>query len=201
MNAVLKRPLAVFAIALLTSSAAMAETINFDEFGSSFVGPSFTSGSLSFAGTTDLVGVWIDAPENGYAYNGTPYLLDGFASQLTVSRSDSAGFTLDSFEMALGWYQPITSAIVNVTYELVAGGTSSALLSLTDAYATFSPGLAITKATFDLAGAPDGYISMDNVNITVTAVPAVPEPGTYVLLSAGLGLMWVLARRRGRRGV
>lgn len=189
---VLKKSISAAGMALLTNGAAMAEIVTFNEFGRPFQGSGFTSGGLAFAGTSGLEGVWTAGPTNGYANNFTPYLLDGFGSQLTITRSNLAAFTLDSFEMALGWDQSVRSASINVTYALAAGGTSSSMLALTDRYATFSPGLAIFKATFDLTGAPDGYISMDNISINVTAVP---EPDTYALLIAGMVAVAGIARR------
>ena len=41
---------------------------------------------------------------------------------------------------------------------------------------------------------------MDNlrVSVTTTGVPAVPEPETYAMLLAGLGLLLVVARRGNR---
>ena len=170
----------------------MAETVTFDEFGSSFQGTTpFSSGSLTFSSSSNVLGVWTSAPSVG-PFNGTPYLLDGFGGQMTMNRTDLGDFTLNSFEMALGWYQPVASATVTVTYYLAAGGTSTASLALdTSNFATFTPGVAIKKATFDLSGAPDGYISLDNINVN-----AVPEPGTWALMIGGLAVVGGMARRR-----
>jgi hypothetical protein len=47
------------------------------------------------------------------------------------------------------------------------------------------------KVTGDVAGAPNGFY-------TFTAVSAVPEPGTYAMLMAGIGIVGLLVMRRRR---
>lgn len=42
-----------------------------------------------------------------------------------------------------------------------------------------------------------GYIYLDNVSVTVQTAP-VPEPATYAMLLAGLGMLGAVARRRAR---
>jgi hypothetical protein len=80
------------------------------------------------------------------------------------------------------------------------GGQKVVTCDLTDAFQTFTPGVRVTKATFDLSNLPDGYISMDNI----APVP-VPEAAAPALLLAGLALFpglrpWArpAACRRGR---
>jgi hypothetical protein len=52
-----------------------------------------------------------------------------------------------------------------------------AMLEINDV--TFTPGLAIKIATFDLSAAPGGWISMDNINIS-----AVPKAGSWMMWGA-----------------
>jgi len=192
-----KKSLAVAAIALLLAGTSMAEVVNFNEFTDSFqTTGGFTSGSLSFAPVSgiDVLGVWTTAPDVG-AFNGTPYLLDGFGDTFSVARTDAGVFTLDSFDAALGWFQSHEDgATISVTYDLAAGGQSTVVYTLGSGFATFAPGLEITQATFDLGGAGDGYISLDNIAVT----SAVPEPGSSSLLLAGLGVIGLVQRRRAR---
>jgi hypothetical protein len=44
--------------------------------------------------------------------------------------------------------------------------------------------------------APEPILLLDNVSISSAAVAAVPEPGTYALMFAGLGIMGFVAKRR-----
>lgn len=192
----MKRIVTVAAFALLCVRPAVAEVVDFNEFTSSFQGvPSFTSGSLTFALSSglDYLGVWTTPPDKG-AYDGTPYLLDAAPDNFVIRRTDAAAFSLGSFDVALGWYQAASTGSIRVTYDLVSGGRTSVVYGITSDFATIRPGLSITAATFDLAGAP-GYISLDNVYVNT-----VPEPSTPLLLAAGLGLGLLVRRSASGHG-
>jgi len=191
-NRLVGRVLMAMALTAGMADMARAELITFDEFSGSFQGSApFTSGSLTFSSSSGFVGVWTSPPNVG-AYNGTPYLLDAFVGQLTVSRTDSTPFVLSSFDIALGWFQPGTNLNMDITYFLNGGGTASGVLPLTLAYQNFSPGLSVTSVQFDISDSPNGYISLDNIEIA-----EVPEPSTLLLL--GTGLLAGARRLRRRR--
>lgn len=112
-----------------------------------------------------------------------------------MMRIDAGVFTLNSFEMALGWYtSALTSVEIGVTYDLAGGGTQTDMLSLDHNFNLFSPGLDITGATFDLSSLTDyGYISLDNIDVDGSTVP---EPGTIMLMGVSLlGLGFVRRRK------
>lgn len=48
----------------------------------------------------------------------------------------------------------------------------------------------------NLSGASDTSVFVDNVRLTFTPVSAVPEPESYAMMLAGLGLLATIARRR-----
>lgn len=50
----------------------------------------------------------------------------------------------------------------------------------------------IAESVYGMAGTMDGY----PLSQTITLAPAVPEPGTYAMLLAGIGLMGLKLRRR-----
>ncbi|MDN5753208.1 MAG: PEP-CTERM sorting domain-containing protein [Nitrosospira sp.] len=85
--------------------------------------------------------------------------------------SELTGFTLDSAPSS-------GPRNLNFTGELADQGTTTATFNLSP----FDPGAGNT-ATF-----------------TLTQVPTIPEPETYAMLLAGLGLMGGMARRRNRKG-
>ena len=192
----MKKLLSAAAVALFASQAAQAEVVNFNEFTSSFQGPTaFSSGSLTFTpgASSFALGVWTTAPTQG-PFDGTPYLLDGFADVFTVTAAGGAAFKLDSFSAALGWYTAGTPRPISVTYTLAGGGTSVATYTLTDTFTNFTPGLDITSATFDMGGL-GGYMSLDDVTVN-----SVPEPTPAMMMLAGLVLAGLVGRRRASRG-
>jgi hypothetical protein len=177
---------------LAVAGAAQAQIVTFDEVTTSFQGTgAFSSGPLNFANPNFALGVWTSAPTEG-DYNGTPYLLDGFFGTLSIT-ADTPTFFLQSYDIAIGWYQPTSAVNMDVTYHLAAGGTMTGVLNLALNYQTISVGEWITKVEFDINDSPDGYISMDNI---VVEVGVVPEPGTWAMLAAGLVAVGAAARRR-----
>ena len=180
------------AVALFACQAAQAEVVDFNEFATSFQDTgAFSSGSLTFTPVTadTALGVWTTAPNSG-PFDGTPYLLDGFSDLFTVTATGGAAFKLDSFSAALGWYTSGTPASISVTYTLAGGGTSASTYTLTDNFTTFTPGLAVTSATFDMGGL-SSYMSLDDVTVS-----SVPEPAPATLMLSGLVLAGLAARRR-----
>lgn len=190
------RLLLAAAVAATLATGARAETVDFDEFDTDFVGPDpFTSGSLQFSTTGPLLGVSTQPPDRG-DYNGTPYLLTGYTGTLTVRRIDGGAFALDSFDAALGWYERRFLVQLPVTYHLADGSDLSGLLNLTRRYRTYTPGVTVTSVDFAIGAVRGGYLSMDNLQIAVPQAAAVPEPATWALFALGGVAVAGAARRR-----
>jgi hypothetical protein len=127
-------------------------------------------------------------------------VLENNASSLTFTNSTfasaSAGFTLDSLFL---YDDKSSNTTVTITGTTLAGTT----VVVTQAIAkgtggtyslvgTLLEGVALSSVTIY---STQGKLAIDN--ITVTAL-AVPEPSSYAMLLAGLGMMGFIARRRTR---
>src|SRR5262245_16327418 len=205
---------ALFVVA--TIGSAQAATITFEDQGFVPTPPfnadprngDLTSGGFFF----DMAGpnpVYQLANNSAGIDNGTTYLVtEGTPSQVTFSPSGGGPFALKSFDYA-EWQERATAHQINVTGNLIGGGTATPTPLVLDLDLN-SSGPDFQQAIFNSAwtnlasvvlvgtGATFGslnYFAIDNINVEVGAVP-VPEPGTLTLLGLGFAC---LMRRRDRR--
>ncbi|MHA4871417.1 PEP-CTERM sorting domain-containing protein [Duganella sp. PWIR1] len=185
------------AAALLCASSAQAATIfsdNFDNDVLALNSTSFLGGwTVSGGGTVDTIGpgLYDVFPLNGHYID-----LDGSngaTGLFSKSFVATAGTTYTATFQLAGNHRGYGDDTVAVNFGSASG---SYTLSSGDAFGshtlTFT---AVTNSAFSLSFKNSGgdYVGglLDNVSVT-----AVPEPTTYAMLLAGLGLMGAVARRR-----
>ena len=139
---------------------------------------------------SDFTLTWIQAPQN---------LVTGAITYSAATASDPwtavtgieltiAGHTYSSAEVGFISYdygaQYVGGQVNGV--DDARGGTNDFLLGVAPGYFSF---MYVSDQSF-------GFFQPRNLSISVAEVSAVPEPETYVMLLAGLGLLGVATRRR-----
>lgn len=196
----MKKLLAIAAAALLPTLAQAAPPVFADDFNGNTYGlnKTPTGWSILDRGTVDVVGT------GGFGYlcaagGGMCIDLDGSSGDagiLSRNLSLTAGTTYTAYFDIAGSQRGGSESL------LVSFGTATLLL---DPLASGSPwttySLTFTPTasgsfglTFNNAGGDNMGAMLDNVSVV-----AVPEPESYALLLAGLGLMGTVARRRARK--
>ncbi len=187
----------------LASSAATAQSQSYEisyegVYGN---GQQIASNHGSIAGVIDVLNTtpggsrltfWADS------YSGRPAAYSGDGSIGLIMLTPAAGrtVTLDSFFLG-GW--PNTNR--NISYSVDDLATPELDISVNAAFVSGATGLVVTPALTSAAGlrisfGPDGYNGgINNIAFSVTAVP---EPESFVMLLAGLGLVGAIARRNRR---
>ena len=178
----------------LTHAAAPIFSDNFDSYAANQLNwnPPASSGWTVSDGTVDLVGAGGTDLIPG---NGRYVDLDGSTSNsgLFSNNVDLAGGTTYTLSFDLGGSHRGSTETVNVNFGSTA---ASYTLNSADPFSTvtlnFTPG---SNGSYDISyqnlGGDNVGALLDNVSVS-----AVPEPETYAMLLAGLGLMGFIARRR-----
>lgn len=201
------KPLTLTALAaffLATPAIASTNVVTFEDLPLYQPAPSFTSGGFTFASTWyggiyDNEVIHLDGVK---VYNGSQYLIWGWGPNgvLSINRTDNTTFDLTSLDLGNSYYTH-SSGTVTLTADYAAGGSFSTNLTLTDSFQRFNLGLK-GLSQVRISGLDDGegegyrvgYTALDNFNVA-----AVPEPETYAMLLAGLGVVTAATKRRKYR--
>jgi hypothetical protein len=112
----------------------------------------------------------------------------------TTFASASSGFYLESLYLYDG---KTSNSVVTITGTLIDGSTVTVTTTVSkgtgETYSlsgTSLDGVALSAVTITTT---QGKLAIDNI---IVATAAVPEPASYVMLLAGLGMMGFIARRR-----
>ncbi len=134
---------------------------------------------------------------NSIAWGGSA--TTGYFSEITFTANNANDtVTLQSFDF--GSYQNANRgsqvSIHDLSGSLLWNGGS---FNVAATALNFSPSISNVGGLLLRWGA-DGYdVGIDNVNYAVSSVTAVPEPETYAMMLAGLGLLGFAARRRKQK--
>lgn len=190
--------------AALATSGAQAQVIDFDELAHDgfFTGSqTIVSDGFTFDGSfgyDDQLGVWgRNSSSQADAGNAAVFINYG-NSIITMSQARGGAFDFTSIDFA-DVYNQGNSSTFQFTFNYAAGGSSSGQITLDNLAGlqtfTFNQSGLSSVSWQNIAG-DGGWGQFDNVNISPITAP-VPEPETYALMLAGLGLVaWVARRRR-----
>lgn len=183
-------------IACLNAPALAAVDFNSNSLSTlPLAGGTVVSGDYSFA-SSQPVGVINGASYSSFGVsNGTNMLVFSNQSALTITRTDSGLFNMSSIDVGrwLG-LSPGNPAQLNITGHASSGDVlvTASLSSSSFATVATSGFVSLSSLTLSMSGySSSAYSAIDNL-----AVTAVPEPETYAMLLAGLGLISLAARRR-----
>ena len=193
------KKLAVVATLLLGSSLthAAAFSDNFNSYAADQLNwiPPASSGWTVGSGTVDLIGV--GGVFDFLPGNGSYVDLDGStnSSGLFSNSVNLTGGTAYTLSFDLAGSQRGTPETVDVNFGSMA---ASYTLASTDLFSTHT--LSFTPGTTGSYGFSYQNLGGDNVGALLdnVSVSAVPEPETYAMFLAGLGLMGFIARRRSK---
>lgn len=197
---------AVAAAALFTASVASAATVDFEVAGAPDSSVSLTkelgAGCLPFSGCD------LSASLASPAYTGTL----GVGQSATFNFIDFAvapGFTIDEnykIDATLAFLSPTANPVstggkasydhFNFFGSVVTGGDLVWDWKTQSQTVTDAAGDVFTVKFNDLAGFTAGSTVADTVTITLDSIAAVPEPASWALMIAGLGLTGYALRRR-----
>lgn len=175
------------------ATGAIAYNSNFADFGGSFgfPGTPFTRGDVTYASNQNLT----VGPGTGYSIgNVLTVMSNNYWSPLTATINEAPQYSLLGFDAA------VTSGPVSITVTTNQNSYSFNSLTLGNGSPEFTfegfkatgSGEYFTGFRIDTLGG--GYLP--GVTNVAVGVSAVPEPETYGMLVAGLGLLGFMARRR-----
>ena len=187
----------------LSAAAAQASIIDFNTHPFDGGNPILESG-FTFNFNAAGWGVFSSGACCNLNYNGTAALYadgdrSGSNASSVMSLTGGGTFSVSAFDAASYWNG--ATGTLNVIGNIFGGGTVSASFGVNSTFQSFSlTGFNNLVSLQFQDSASGGFLSapgfgVDNINLDPSAVP---EPETYAMMLAGLGLLGFVARRRKR---
>ncbi|WP_292992543.1 PEP-CTERM sorting domain-containing protein [Nitrosomonas sp.] len=149
------------------------------------------------------------------AWNGTDYAM--FSPSLTFNLASNEPFSLNGLDLVM-WQAGYGETQATITGNFVGGGSISQSVGLDATALNSDIQIGNDFTHHDLTGFTNlasvtitkdttNFLAIDNINVTLPPVfipdpdpvSPVPEPSTYAMLLAGLGLVGFMVRRRNRQ--
>jgi hypothetical protein len=194
---IFKKAAAASALAVLACGSASAAVITFDDFYSE-AGASHYLPILTYANSSYTADGYTFASSGGvvvhHAVVGSLLSLDstlGASIGVTTTLSSGGNFSLSSLDLTA-----LTKETVTFTAVTAAGATVQESFTSKFGTSTFNftnPAFADVKS---VSWTQSSNILKDYAVDNVTLAAAVPEPATYAMLFAGLGLLGFMGRRK-----
>ena len=139
------------------------------------------------------------------AWNGTDYAM--FSPSLTFSLASNEPFSLNGLDLVM-WQVGYGETEAIITGNFVGGGSITHSVALDDTASNSNIRIGNDFIHYDLTRFTNlasvtitkdttNFLAIDNINVTLPdPVSPVPEPETYAMLLAGLGLIGVMVRRQ-----
>jgi hypothetical protein len=148
---------------------------------------------------------FLEVQDNLTSFNANPSAQDGF-QYVELNPLAQSGIT-QSFMASAGlgtvsWWSKSRFSASTYAYEVLLNGSSifNGSASGTSWSQNLLSGLSLLQGnntlTFNSLAVGDIGAHIDNVSVMQTSVAAIPEPETYAMFLAGLGLLGFAARRR-----
>jgi hypothetical protein len=149
-----------------------------------------TAGGIEFFNTSS--GMWAQDYANGAANNSVT--IWNTLTDLSTTGASFSAIGGDFFTTNALWKQNSGALTIAVTDN---SGTQTFTLSSTSAtsFVGFTTDSVIQKIVLTSSGS-NSYVTLSNLVGGTLSVAAVPEPGSYAMLLAGLGMMGLMLRRR-----
>ena len=174
--------------------------------------PSTTVPNLTATGTFTAPNPYLEVQDNLTSFNATPAAQDGnqYAELNPLGQSGiTQSFMASAGLGTVSWWSKSRFLDTTLPYEVLLNGNSifNGAASGTSWSQNLLSGLSLLDGTNTLTfnsrinGIPNSLAAdigahIDNVSVIQTSVAAIPEPETYAMFLAGLGLLGFAARRR-----